>query len=198
MHIPDLLLRSTHRLHNNHSDVTHNTTIAHLSSSDRNYLWKEWRKKMQDWAQTMTFLNVLVQLVNKGVQLLPLLGRKLQCITGVNPLTQGAGIKQNKKMKNEKWAQIDLRSEAEAKWWAVVKEEGGERVYLVPMPCPLVPTRENRERKPSGTNHCNIVTTLLSYDGKRLKGQGCSSSKKKNNATHLLNCEDCESSLGIL
>lgn len=38
----------------------------------------------------MTFLDVLVQLVDKRVQLLPLLGRKLQCIAGVDPLAQGA------------------------------------------------------------------------------------------------------------
>lgn len=37
----------------------------------------------------MTFLNVLVQLINKRVQVLPLLGGKLQCIAGVDPLTQG-------------------------------------------------------------------------------------------------------------
>lgn len=44
----------------------------------------------------MTFLDVLIQLVNKRVQLLPLLGRKLKCIAGMNPLTQGAEIEERK------------------------------------------------------------------------------------------------------
>lgn len=38
-------------------------------------------------------------------------------------------------------------------------------VYLVPMPWPLVPTRANRERKPSGTNHCNTIIDCLTNDG---------------------------------
>lgn len=36
----------------------------------------------------MTFVDVLVQLVDKSIQLLPLLAGKLQCITRMNPLTQ--------------------------------------------------------------------------------------------------------------
>lgn len=38
----------------------------------------------------MTFLDVLVQLVDKRVQLLPLLGGKLKCITSMDPPTQRA------------------------------------------------------------------------------------------------------------
>lgn len=36
----------------------------------------------------MTFVDVLVQLVDKSIQLLPLLAGKLQCIARMNPLTQ--------------------------------------------------------------------------------------------------------------
>lgn len=41
-------------------------------------------------AESVTSLNVFVQLIDKGVQLRSLLGRKLNCIAGVNPLTQRA------------------------------------------------------------------------------------------------------------
>lgn len=91
-------------------------TIANLLSWHKNnFLKKKKRKKLQVWDNTVTFLYVLVQLVDKGVQLLPLLGRKLKCITGVNPLTQGAGIEQ---MKTEhQREQSEIHSEAGELMW---------------------------------------------------------------------------------
>lgn len=102
----------------------------------------------------MTFFNVLVQLVNKRVQMLPLLGRKLKCIAGMNPLAQRAafGWQNIKTVK----CQTHVSPSVE-----LVKGDS----YLVPMPCPLVPTKANRERKPSGTNHCNTVTPLIIHAG---------------------------------
>lgn len=41
-----------------------------------------------DTKRKMTFVDVLVQLVDKSIQLLPLLAGKLQCIARMNPLTQ--------------------------------------------------------------------------------------------------------------
>lgn len=42
------------------------------------------------------------------------------------PIDSRSWNQTGRKKKNEKWAQIDLQSEAEAKWWAVMKEERGE------------------------------------------------------------------------
>lgn len=77
-------------------------TVANLLSRDRNYLFEY---ILQDWDKTVTFFYVLVQLVNKRVQMLPLLGRELKCIAAMNPLTQGAETK-NRRAQKEKstWA----------------------------------------------------------------------------------------------
>lgn len=50
----------------------------------------EGRSSRNRWEmkRKMTFVDVLVQLVDKSIQLLPLLAGKLQCIAGMNPLTQ--------------------------------------------------------------------------------------------------------------
>lgn len=117
----------------------------------------------------MTFLNVLVQLVDKGIQLLPLLTRKLKCITGMNPLTQGTEM-----MENTGMAQSDPNEGSDIL--------NVQRVYLVPMPCPLVPTRANRERKPSAVNHCNTKMHILMHTGMLLV---CFVPLMGSNRTHL-------------
>ncbi len=54
---------------------------------------------------------------------------------------------------------VTLRSRVEP---VKSRGEGWEvSVYLVPMPWPFVPTRANKERKPSGTNHCKSFRCLL-------------------------------------
>lgn len=40
--------------------------------------------------QSLTLLNVLVELVNEGIQLFPLHHGEIQRVTGVHPLAQGA------------------------------------------------------------------------------------------------------------
>lgn len=70
--------------------------------------------KPQAWDKTLTFLNVLVELVNKSVQLLPLLGRELQSVTGVNPLTEGTEIKpDNSEHQKNRSDKDELRSKGE-------------------------------------------------------------------------------------
>lgn len=79
-------------------------TNANLLSWDKNHLLPI---TLQECDKTVTFLNVLVQLVDKRVQLLPLLGRKLKCITGMNPLTQGTAIEQrNRSTKRENYPSL--------------------------------------------------------------------------------------------
>lgn len=89
-------------------------TSSHLLSWDKNDLLPI---TLQGWDKTVTFLNVLVQLVDKRVQLLPLLGGKLQCITGMNPLTQGTGIQQRNRGTNRedqlKWIKIQSWAEGQ-------------------------------------------------------------------------------------
>ena len=63
------------------------------------------------------------------------------------------GEKQSTKKDNYYWAQD------ERNWRTEVMG-----VYLVPIPCPLVPTRANRERKPSGVNHCNTISLLINTE----------------------------------
>lgn len=50
----------------------------------------EGRSSRNRWEtkRKMTFVDVLVQLVDKSIQLLPLLAGELQCIACMNPLTQ--------------------------------------------------------------------------------------------------------------
>lgn len=66
----------------------HNVTNANQPSGDRNNLVPT---TLHGRDKTLTFVDVLVQLVNESVQMLPLLGGELECVAGVDPLTQGTG-----------------------------------------------------------------------------------------------------------
>lgn len=89
-------------------------TNANLLSWDRNHLLPI---TLQDWDKTVTFLNVLVQLVDKRVQLLPLLGRKLKCIAGMNPLTQGTAIE------TEEWKHKKRQLSKPVRGWSEGQQE---------------------------------------------------------------------------
>lgn len=54
------------------------------------------QKTLQHEDKTLTFVDVLVQLVDKRVQLLPLLSGKLQRIAAMNPLAQGTGTQRKR------------------------------------------------------------------------------------------------------
>lgn len=100
-------------------------TSPHLFSWDKNDLRPI---TLQDRDKTVTFLNVLVHLVDKRVQLLPLLGGKLQCIAGMNPLTQGTAIQQRNRGANRE----DQLKRIKTQSWA----EGQERRGLTSCRCP--------------------------------------------------------------
>lgn len=119
------------------------------------------------WDKSVTFLDVLIQLVNKRVQLLPLLGRKLKCIAGMNPLTQGAEIEETKMN-----IQAKIRPRAQS-----VKDEGGTR-----LPCAdalSVGSHQSKQGeetlgdKPLQYNHTFIYwSTPEDYSFLQHRGQG--------------------------
>lgn len=67
---------------------SHNATHANQAGGDRNNLLATTLRRRD---KALTFVDVLVQLVNERVQMLPLLARKLERVAGVHPLTQRTG-----------------------------------------------------------------------------------------------------------
>lgn len=105
---------------------SHNATHANQPGGDRNNLLATTLRRRD---KALTFVDVLVQLVNERVQMLPLLARKLERVAGVHPLTQRTG--NHTRQRQTSTAQtIYFKKNLKKKNF----EDQEEKVYLVPMP----------------------------------------------------------------
>lgn len=114
---------------------SHNATSANQPGGDRNNLLPTTLRRRD---KALTFVNVLVQLVNERVQMLPLLAGKLQCIAGVDPLTQRTGnhTRQRRIQSSDHFQKHLHQAHIQVCMFPLVVnlEDLEEKVYLVPMP----------------------------------------------------------------
>ena len=171
MHTPDLSLSSTHRLHNNQlchwvKTATQRKitvtpmTIENLLRWDKKIIYSKnnTARLGSNWPFSMSLYSWSIKESNCSL-----------CWAGSSSASQAWThwlkelelYRKKIELKRENSLRYRVRLESSS-------ERREESVYLVPMPCPLVPTRANRERKPSGTNHCNTTVLSLIIAGKIL------------------------------